>query len=140
VARSTGAASPTARDVQVVVADFLVRQHFSVSVAEQAEEGRPSITATSGPCRMLVAQSPALGWDQDVIRRYAQPDDHVFVVFGGHIYADQPTLSTTFDALKSRLWRQLGGHVRLNPVLAVIAKPACEAEGLPWGGILADRP
>jgi hypothetical protein len=131
--RSTIAAPATERDIQAEVADFLARQHFTVSISEHAEEGRPSITASSGPCRILVAQSPSLGWDRELIRRYAQPDDHVFVVFRGHIYRDQPTLSTALDALRSRLWRQLGGHVQAHPVLAVVAKPTCAAEGLPWG-------
>jgi hypothetical protein len=132
VARSTIAAPPNERDVQVEVAQFLIRQHFTVSVSTQAEEGRPSITASSGPCRMLVAESPALGWDRELIRRYAQADDHVFVVFRGHIYPDQPTFSTAIDALWARLRRQLGGRVQAHPVLAVVAKPACAAERLPW--------
>jgi hypothetical protein len=109
-----------------------------VSVSQQAEEGRPSITASSGPCRMFVAQSPALGWDRDLIRRYAQADDHVFVVFRGHVYADQPTFATAIDALWSRFRRELGGGVQAHPVLAVVAKPTCAAEQLPWGEFRAD--
>ena len=138
LARSTIAAPPTERDVQVGVAEFLVRQHFTVSITQQAEEGRPSITASSGSCRMLVAQSPALGWDRELIRRYAQPDDHVFVVFRGHVYADQPTFSTALDALWSRFRRELGGRVQAHPVLAVVAKPVCAAEQLPWGEFRLD--
>jgi len=139
VARSIIAAPPSTRDIEAAVADFLLRQHFSVTVAEHPEEGRPSITAASGSCRILVAQSPALGWDRDLIRRYAEPGDRVFVVYRGHIYADQPTLSTAFDALWSRFWQQLGGRVQARPVLAVVAKPACAAEGLPWSELLAAR-
>jgi len=138
LARSTIAAPPTERDIQVEVAEFLVRQHFSVSTSQNAEEGRPSITASSGPCRMFVAQSPALGWDRDLIRRYAQADDLVFVVFRGHVYADQPTFSTALDALWARFQRELGGHVQAHPVLAVVAKPACAAERLPWDEFRVD--
>lgn len=132
VARSTAGEQLTARDVQISVAEFLVRQHFGVSISERMEEGRPTITASSGACRILVAKSPAVGWDRDQIRRYAEADDHVFVVFRGRVYADQPTFLTVSDALWSRFRRELGFSVQPNPVLAVVARTSCDAEGLPW--------
>jgi hypothetical protein len=132
VARSAVGDQPTERDIQVQVAEFLVRQHFGVSVSEHLEEGRPSISASSGPCRMLIAKSPPLGWDRDLIRRYAEADDRVFVVFQGHVYADQPTFLTVFDSLWSRFRRELGSNVQASPVLAIVARPSCEAEQLPW--------
>ena len=76
------------------LAEFLVRQHFSVSMMERAEQGKPAVTANSGSCRMLVIRSPALGWDRDLVRRYADAEDQVFVVFRGRIYSDQPTFRT----------------------------------------------
>ena len=99
---------PTDRSIQVRVAEFLVRQHFSVSMLERAEEGKPAVTANSGSCRILVIKSPALGWDRDLVRRYADAEDQVFVVFQGRIYSDQPTFRTAFDALWSRFLRELG--------------------------------
>ena len=139
VARSTVADQPTERDIQTKVAEFLARQHFKVSVSEQVEESKPSVAASSGSCRMLVARSPAIGYDRDLVRQYAQPDDHVFVVFRGHIYTDQPTFLTVFDALWSRLRRELGMTVETNPILAVVAKPSCEAERLPWAELAVAR-
>jgi hypothetical protein len=132
VARSTVGEQPTERDVQVAVAEFLVRQHFSVSISERVEEGKPAIGANSGSCRMLVAKSPALGWDRDLIRRYAEAEDRIFVVFRGRIYSDQPTFLTVFDALSSRFWRELGFKVSPKPVLAVVARINCDAERLSW--------
>ena len=90
------------------IAEFLVGQHFSVSMLERAEQGKPAITANSGSCRILVIKSPALGWDRDLVRRYADAEDQIFVVFQGRIYADQPTFRTAFDALWSRFLRELG--------------------------------
>jgi hypothetical protein len=103
-----------------------------VSIAERAEEGKPAITASSGTCRLLVIRSPALGWDRDLIRRYANAEDQVFIVFRGRIYADQPTLRTVLNALSSRFLRELGFKMRPSPVLAVVARRACEADRLPW--------
>jgi hypothetical protein len=139
VARATVADQPTDRDIQSKIAEFLVRQHFGVSVSDQADEGKPSVTASSGACRMLVAKSPALGYDRDLIRQYATANDHVFVVFRGHTYADQPTSLTVLDALWSRFRRELGLKAETSPVLAVIAKASCEAERLPWDELTVGR-
>ena len=132
IARATPDERPPDRSVQVRVAEFLVRQHFSVSILERAEEGKPAITASSGSCRILVIRSPALGWDRDLIRRYADAEDQVFVVFRGRVYADQPTFRTVFDTLWSRFLRELGFRRWPSPVLGVVARTGCEADRLPW--------
>jgi len=131
-ARRTAGEQPTERNMQVAIAEFLVRQHFSVSLSERVEEGKPAIVANSGPCRMLIAKSPALGWDRDLVRRYADAEDQVFVVFRGRIYSDQPTFRTALDALWSRFLRELGFRMWPSPVLAVVARMGCEADRLPW--------
>lgn len=135
VARANPGERPSERGIQTRVAEFLARQHFSVTISGRAEEGKPSVTATSGSCRLLVIKSPALGWDRDLVRRYADADDRVFVVFRGQVFADQPTFQTVFDALRSRFLRELGFKTWPNPVFAVIAKPGCEADRLPWGQV-----
>ena len=132
VARSTVDEQPAERNIQAAVAEFLVGQHFSVSISERVKQGTPAIAASSGSCRILVAKSPALGWDHDLIRRYADAEDRIFVVFRGRIYSDQPTFLTVFDALSSRFRRELGFRASPNPVLAVVARANCDAERLPW--------
>jgi hypothetical protein len=131
-ARPTLGEQLTDRTIQARVAEFLVRQHFTIAMSERAEEGKPSVTANSGSCRLLVIRSPALGWDRDLIRRYAEPGDDVFVVFRGQVYADQPTFWTVFDALWSRFRRELGFNAWPSPAFAVVARPGCEAGRLPW--------
>lgn len=132
VARATRDGQPTDRNVQVRIAEFLSQQHFSVAMLENAEQGKPAITANSGSCRILVIRSPALGWDRDLVRRYADAGDQIFVVFQGRIYSDQPTVKTAIDALRSRFLRELGFAKSPSPVLAVVARAACEADRLPW--------
>ena len=102
-ARATREEQPTDRSIQVRVAEFL-----------------------------LVMKSPALGWDRDLVRRYANAEDQVFVVFRGRVYSDQPTFRTVLDTLWSRFLRELGFRVWPSPVLAVIARMSCEADRLPW--------
>ena len=114
------------------VAEFLVHQHFAVASSEKMVEGRPAIRATAGACRMLVAKSPALGWDRDMIRRNAAVADEVFVVFAGRIYAEQPTWLTVSDFLWARFRRELGMNAQPTPVWAVIATTSCAGERLPW--------
>ena len=132
VARATPREQLTDRNVQVRLAEFLVGQHFSVSMMDRAEQGKPAVTASSGSCRMLVIRSPALGWDRDLIRRYADAEDQVFVVFRGRIYSDQPTFQTAVDALWSRFQRELGFTAWPSPVLGVVARTICAADRLPW--------
>jgi hypothetical protein len=132
IARATPHEQPTDRSIQARVADFLIRQHFSVSILEHAEQGKPSVAATAGSCRILVIKSPAVGWDRDLVRRYADEQDQVFVVFRGRIYSDQPTFQTVFDTLWSRFLRELGFNTWPSPVFAVVARTGCEADRLPW--------
>jgi hypothetical protein len=133
--RTSHSADIADKEVQQRVAEFLMRQHFVVSVSAEASEGRPSIHATAGLCRMLIARSPTMGWDRDMVGRYATDADRVFVVFAGRIYGAQPTWLTIPDFLWARVRRELGFQAHAAPVLAVIAPPSCEAERLPWGEI-----
>jgi hypothetical protein len=120
------------KETQLKVAEFLVRQRFVVAVSEKMAEGQPAIRATAGACRMLVAKSPALGWDRDMIRRNATVADEVFVVFAGKVYAEQPTWLTVPDFLWARFKRELGLKAEAAPLFAVIATTTCAAERLPW--------
>jgi hypothetical protein len=117
---------------QLRIAEFLTRQHFSVAVADSVPEGQPSIRASAGACRLLVAKSPATGWDRDVLRRHATGDDRMFVVFRGKIYDQQPTFLTVSDYLWARFRRELGLGGAASPVLAIIATAICDAKELPW--------
>jgi hypothetical protein len=119
-------------DVQFKVAEFLVRQRFTVAISEKVEEGQPMLRATASACRLLIAKSAAMGSDRDMISRFVAPGDHVFVVFRGKVSQDQPTWLTVFDFLWSRLQRELGIKAQASPVLAVIATTSCDAERLPW--------
>ena len=120
------------KQIQLRVAEFLFRQHFTVVSSEKIEEGRPIIQASAGACRVVVAKSPAIGSDRDVIRRLATATDRVFAVYRGKVYVDQPTWLTVSDYLWARLQRELGLNAQAAPVLAVIAGLNCGAEQLSW--------
>ena len=132
IGRATSDEQPTDRDLQTRLAEFLAREHFSVSLSEQVAEGKPAIVANSGACRMLITKSPALGWDRDLLRSYGDAEDQVFVVFRGRIYADLPTFRTVLDVISSRLLRELGFRRWPSPAIAVVARMSCEADRLPW--------
>ena len=120
------------KDVQSRVAEFLIHQHFSVVVSKDSAEGEPTVRATAPGCRMLLINSPVLGWDRDMVRRNATAADRVFVVFRGRVYPDRPTWLIASDFLWSRFLRGLGLKVQSPPLLTVIAPTSCAAEGLPW--------
>jgi hypothetical protein len=119
-------------DSQRKIADFLVRQHFTALVSAKTTIELPMIRATAAACRILVIQTSFDGSDRERVRRYASDRDTIFVVFGGRIYAEQPTLLTVSDALWARFQRQLGLRAEARPLLVVIATKSCEAERLPW--------
>jgi hypothetical protein len=120
------------RDIQARVGDFLNRQHFVVSAAEHAGEGRPILVASGGPCRMLITRAAPIASDRDMILKNASAGDSVFIVFHGQVYSEQPTWLTTADFLWSRLQRELGFPSRSIGPIAVIATRSCDAERLPW--------
>jgi hypothetical protein len=120
------------RDDYLRVAQFLARQHFTVSIAEKLEEGAPKIQGTVGTCRVLVAKSGSEGSDRDRIRRNATAADTVFVVFRGRTYGEQPTWLTTFDWLWAKFRRELGFNAHAMAAFFVIASKSCGAEKLPW--------
>jgi hypothetical protein len=125
---------PSATDIQQRVADFLVRQHFTVALTNQTGEGQAMLRASApGACRMLVAGSDPIAWNSHAFRRNATAADRSFVVFRGSVYTEQPTWLTVPDFLWSRFQRELGLPVHAAPLLAVIAAASCDAERLPWG-------
>jgi len=133
----------TEADGQRKIADFLVRQHFTAVVPETMPLELPMVRATAGACRILVIKPSYDGSDRERIRRYMSVRDSVFVVFGGRVYAEQPTFLTVSDELWARFRRQLGLKAEATQGLAVIATKGCEAERLPWhelGMNTADRP
>jgi hypothetical protein len=124
--------APGEKDVQQTVAEFLARQRFTVALPDRTGEGQYMVSASAGPCRILVANSDPIAWDSDAIRRNATAGDRVFVVFRGRTYEDQPTWLTVPYFLWSRLQRELGLRAQAAPLLSVIATDGCGAERLPW--------
>ena len=122
----------SAADVQQTVAEFFLRQRFTVALPDRTGEGQYMLRASAGPCRILVANSDPIAWDSDAIRRNAMAADRVFVVFRGRIYKDPPTWLTVPYFLWSRLERELGLRAQAAPLLSVIATASCSAEQLPW--------
>lgn len=60
-ARSAGGEQSTERNMQVAVAGFLIRQHFSLSISERIKEGKPMVAANLAYV-VCLSQSP-WRWD-----------------------------------------------------------------------------
>jgi hypothetical protein len=132
VARPDRRSAASAPNVQQTVAEFFLRQRFTVALPDRTGEGQYMLRASAGPCRILVVNSDPIAWDSDAIRRNAMAADRVFVVFRGRIYKDPPTWLTVPYFLWSRLERELGLRAQAAPLLSVIATASCSAEQLPW--------
>jgi hypothetical protein len=97
------------------------------------EMAKPSLLATAGPCRVLVATAASEGSDDNRLRRYATTTDTVFVVFGGRVWDQQPVWRTTLDFVWAKFRHELGLKAEAAPVFFVIATKGCDVERLPWG-------
>jgi hypothetical protein len=114
------------RSAQLKVAEFLVRQHFAVAMSQQATQGRPTIQAIAGPCRMLVAESSVIGSDRDLFSRNVTAADRVFFVWRGKVYQNPPRWLTVPQSLWARFRRELGLEVQTAALLGIIAAQNCE--------------
>ena len=112
------------------IIQFLSRQAFDVVLTEL--DSMPVVQATSGSCRILIVQVEPDGSSQDLVRGLATTGDHVFIIFRGRVYAQQPVLLTVTDTLWSRSFRKLGLMRRITPVIAAVANASCNIEELPW--------
>ena len=111
---------------------FLVRQQFEVHVLEEWSDDMPIIRATSNRCSMEIAKASPDGWNDDLLRARAAPTDHVFTVFRGTVYVNQPTWLTAGYALVSKPLQILKLISYPTPVFRVIAQDSCKAQLLPW--------
>jgi hypothetical protein len=126
------------------ILEVLAQHQFAVTVTDDSVTlltELPIIHATRGSCHMLVAKASPYGFDRDYIRHLDKNTaDHMFFVFRGKIYAEQPTWLTAFNERWSTLLRKLGFAAHEPPVLAVVANTACDAEQLPWNEVRRGDP
>jgi hypothetical protein len=116
-------------DFKPVLIDFLARQHFAVSDANDFG----GVEAIAGDCRLRIIWTEIRAWKQDTIKDIASADDRVFFVYRQVIYPDLPTWSIVANQYWSNFLRKIElKHPIESPILAVIAPARCNAEQLPW--------
>ena len=119
---------------------FLGRNHFIATVSEELIRDHRTFRATKAACLMLVTGISHRGWERDLMDKRATAGEQVFIVFGGKIYAEQPTWLTVSDFLRYKVLSELGFKVFPTPVIAVIATKSCAAERLPWYELSSAEP
>lgn len=120
------------RIAERTLAQFLVRNHFSVAGPREVVFGMQLFLASGGPCQMKAILSSSRGWHRDLIENQKTGAAEVFVVFGGRLYDEQPTWLTVPDFLWSRLLSGAGFSSQPRAVITVIASSGCNARRLPW--------
>jgi hypothetical protein len=113
------------------VAAFLDRQGFRVGEDENPPEFQ-YVPAAMGNCRLLVVLAAPEGWHRDIIRQLASEHDQVFFVFRGAVYQDQPIWLTWMNHYWRMLNHYAGRGLPTQPVLGIIASPACDLRDTPW--------
>jgi hypothetical protein len=114
------------------IINFLTDQRFAFADTKQEFNGMAIIRASAEPCRLLIMRASPDGWTDDVIHNQAAPNDRVYIVFRGELYADKVTWGILISYLQSELLYRLGLVPHVRAVIAVVAAPACNADRLPW--------
>lgn len=116
---------------------FLSRYQFHVT-EQTIVENMPIVHAELGACKIVMVEASPEGWSRDIFAQTARSMDHQFVVFGGAVYAEQPTWLTVTADWWSTYLRKLGIARPGIHVIAVAETRDCNAEGLPWKDLSAD--
>lgn len=125
-------------EVQDAIVQFLVGQQFEVRVTDETIEYTPIIEAKDQDCRLRVVRVSPLGHQVDLVRKASAQDQHLFYVFRGRVYREQPVRQTLISYFWFRFLRELGLVTRVPPVLAVAT--TCAAEQLPWSNLGSQGP
>jgi hypothetical protein len=120
-------------EVQAAIQNFLVQQHFDISVSGESLEYTAVIDARAHGCHLRVIRISPLGHEVNLVRKANASDDQIFYVFRGVVYREQPVGLTLANYLWFRFLRELGLVTRVPPVLAVVT--SCVAEQLPWNTV-----
>jgi hypothetical protein len=92
-----------------------------------------------GECHLLIANVAFQGWHQDPLRQFASKEDQLMFFFRGSLYEDQPVWWTTWLSGYWTLFLQdWGVNARLEPVLGIVASPACKLNRMPWQELVDD--
>ena len=93
-------------DFKPVLVEFLVRQHFAVSEANDID-GMSTLKAIAGDCRLLIAEMDAKAGTTNMIQDFASADDRIFFVYRRAIYTSLPTWSIVANQYWSRFLRKI---------------------------------
>lgn len=128
---AAGAETPQQMTERMVA--FLKRSQFEVEVTDKMNwNAFPLMHASSGSCRLVIAEESADGWNSEIIRDFARSMDRLFIVYRGAIYPQRPGWLTLTHYWWSRYLHKIGLGGREMPVIAVAQTASCSAERLPW--------
>lgn len=120
--------------------DEMVRTHIATFLARHGFQPNPNIaiqnpigvSGRSGGCQLLIAEAAFQGWDRDSLGRLLSGEDQFFFFFRGHRYQDQPVWLTRLSGYWNSILRNLGLDAPVEPVLGIMASPACDLNAMPW--------
>jgi hypothetical protein len=122
-------------EIKQNIVQFLKENGFAVRVNEQILNYMPIIEGSKNACRLSVAKLTNDASNRELIKSQFSDVDHLFVVFEGRVYQEQPVFLTVVSYLESRFLRELGLRRHITPVLAVGETSSCAAELLPWSDL-----
>jgi hypothetical protein len=113
--------------VRTQIAGFLARHGLQPDLGDSL-----GVSGRSGECHLLIAEAAYQGWHRDSLRRLAAQDDQLRFYFRGRMYADQPIWRTRLSGYWAAFLQNFGLNAPVDPVLGIVASPACKLTALPW--------
>ena len=117
--------------VRTQIAMFLAGHGFQPN-SVTAIQNPIGASGRSGSCQLLIAEVAFQGWHRDTLRRSAAEDDQFFFFFRGNKYQDQPVWLTRRSGYWNIFLRNFGLNAPVEPVLGIVASPACDLNAMPW--------
>ena len=117
--------------VRTHIAAFLARHGFQPNRAIAIQD-LIGVSGRSDGCQLLIAEAAFQGWHRDALRRVASGEDQFFFFFRGHKYQSQPIWLTRLSGYWNIFLRNLGLNAPVEPVLGIVASPACDLNAMPW--------
>ena len=122
------------QSAQAAMTAFLTRQGYRVEV-DDGSDMLNLVAGVSGACTLQVANISPEGWQQDIVRQLAGPEDRVTFVYRGRTYPAQPRWRSWSDETLRKIGVAFGLQPPTRMVLGVIASPACSKDGLNWAEV-----
>jgi hypothetical protein len=121
---NTAQVQTATEDMPAIIGQYMEQHGFTLT--QQRTVSGSALVATSGPCRIEIADVSPHGWHRSAMAQHASGRQLAYL-YDGSVYADQPVALSKFGFYWHKLIRYFMPS-STPAVLAVITSPECSSE------------